>query len=65
MNALDRRLAQLPPCSDNRHCFAKLRSRCLILSTSYDDEVRPCPFCKEFRDDKRREEENTQELLPD
>lgn len=59
------RIDHYPECSDRRHCFARINSRCRILRESYDDEIRPCPFCKRDRDDKRREEENTQELLPD
>lgn len=61
---LDNVLSKMPECHDSRDCFARAGNRCRILAETYlfDGD---CPFCKRDRDDKRREEENTQELLPD
>ena len=49
-----------PTCTDIRHCFARVKNRCLILSETYENEDRLCPFCKEYRDDECRKEKNTQ-----
>lgn len=57
---LQDKLNQLPECIDARHCFARRLSLCTILRSAYPKGE--CPFCKEHRDDKRREEENTVEL---
>ena len=64
MTPLEHRLNKLPKCNDSRVCFARINDKCNILMETYlfDGD---CPFCKENRNDKRREEKHSEKLPED
>lgn len=49
--------ANCPECFDIRPCCFRHHGKCTILTVTYDDSGRACPFCKAVNDAEEPEEE--------